>query len=84
MDRIHLSLSEGHAAFIEAQVASGRYTDADACVTALIHAAAKAWAQARLDALLEEGLRSPTIPWTPELMEEIRREAGLATTPRAA
>lgn len=84
MKHVSIPLSEPQQAFVDAQVAEGKYPDAEACVAAAVQAAAKAWAQDKLEALLLEGLNSPTVEWTPELMNEIRREAGLAAAPRAA
>lgn len=77
MKHVSISLSEPQQAFVDAQVVEGKYPNAEACVAAAVQAAAKAWAQDRLEALLLEGYNSEELEWTPELMDEIRREAGL-------
>lgn len=84
MKHVTITLTEPQQAFVESQIAEGKCPHAEACVAAAVQAAAKAWAQDKLEALLLEGLNSPTVPWTPESMDEIRREAGLAIAPRAA
>lgn len=75
MKHVSIPLSEPQRAFIDAQVAEGKYPDTEACVAAAVQVAAKAWAQDKLEALLMEGLESPRVPWTATSMDEIRREA---------
>lgn len=75
MKHVSIQLSDADQAFIDAQVAEGRYPDAEACVAAAVQAAKKAWAQQRLEALLLEGLGGPSRPWTHESMDEIRQVA---------
>lgn len=77
MKHVSIPLSEPQQAFVDAQVAEGKFPDAEACVAAAVQAAAKAWARNRLETLLLEGYDSEELEWTPELMDEIRREAGL-------
>lgn len=75
MKHVSITLSDGDQAFVDAQVAEGKFPDAEACVAAAVRAAKKVWAQERLEALLLEGLASPSRPWTRESMDEIRRAA---------
>lgn len=76
MDDIRLTLPEIDKAFVDAQVAEGDYADAAEYVAALVHAEAEAKAQEKLEALLLEGLESgDPVEWTPELLDEIRKEA---------
>ena len=77
MKHVSIPLSEPQQAFVDAQVAEGNYPDAEACVAAAVQAAAKAWAQDKLEALLMQGLESPRVLWTATSMDEIRREANL-------
>jgi antitoxin ParD1/3/4 len=75
MEHVSIPLSDAHQAFLEEQVGEdGSIAD---YVAALIDADARAKAQARLEALLQEGLDSEPLDWTPELMERIKRDAGL-------
>ena len=75
MKHVSIPLSEPEQAFIDAQVAEGVYPDAEACAAAAVRAAAKAWAQDKLEALLMAGLESPRSPWTATSMDEIRQAA---------
>ena len=54
------SLPESLQTFVAQQVASGKYPNAEAYLQALIEADQKQQAREHLDALLEEGLASPT------------------------
>ncbi|HEX8383590.1 MAG TPA: hypothetical protein VF592_09455 [Sphingomonas sp.] len=65
MKHVTIPLSPGQEAFVDERVAAGRYADAEQVVTALVHAAAKNWAQDKLEALMLEGLESPSAPWKP-------------------
>lgn len=75
MKHVSIPLSEPQQAFVESQVAEGKYPDAEACVAAVVQAAAKSWAQDKLESLLLEGMASPSAPWTSESMNEIRQAA---------
>lgn len=77
MKHVSISLSDAEQAIVEAQVAEGKYPDAETCVAAAVQETIKGWAQDRLEALLLEGFDSEELEWTPELMQEIRRDAGL-------
>lgn len=75
MKHIRIPLSEPQQAFVDAQVAEGKYPDAETCVAAAVQVAAKEWARDKLETLLLQGLESPGAPWTPGSMDEIRRVA---------
>ncbi len=72
---MNISLPAPLKAFVEGQLAEGRYSSASEYVRDLIRADEKAKALAKLEALLLEGLASEKLPWTPETMDEIRRDA---------
>ena len=76
MTTMNISLPDDLKAFIEQQVASGGYGSVSEYVRELLRAAKKAEAQARLEALLLEGLNSgEPVEITPEFWENIRRRA---------
>jgi antitoxin ParD1/3/4 len=75
MEHVSIPLSDAHQAFLEEQ--AGEHGSIAAYVAALIDADARAKAQARLEALLIEGLESEPLEWTPQLLEQIERDAGL-------
>jgi antitoxin ParD1/3/4 len=58
MDTLNISLPEPLKAFVEAQVAEGRYSSASDYIHELIRADQKRKAEERLEALLLEGLSS--------------------------
>lgn len=67
MDDLHISLSGSQQAFVEEQATSGGFPSVDEYVAKLILAEQKAQAQAKLEALLLDGLDSgPATPWTDE------------------
>jgi antitoxin ParD1/3/4 len=67
------SLPESLQTFVAQQVASGKYPNAEAYLQALIEADQRQQAREHLDALLEEGLASPTGEMTAQDWEHIRR-----------
>ena len=69
-----ISLPEPLRAFVEEQAAQGGHGSPDEFVQALIRAEQTRQAEARLEALLLEGLRSEVGPMTPDDWEAIRRE----------
>ncbi len=79
MDGIHLSLSDSQTAFVGEQVVNGSYADANDYLRALIDEKAKAQAQVRLEALLQEGLKGEATQWTEADTADLKR---LATTGR--
>ncbi len=76
MDSMNISLPSALKAFVDGHVAEGYYATASEYVRELIRKDAKAKAQARLETLLLEGLEGDDIEWSPDLMDEIRGEAG--------
>ena len=73
---MNISLPDEMRAFVEEQLKSGGYSTASEYVRELIRDAQKAKAQARLEALLLEGLESgDPIEVTPEYWRELREEA---------
>jgi antitoxin ParD1/3/4 len=71
-------LPESLTAFVEQQVASGKYANAEQYLGALIEADQKQKAREHLEALVQEGLDSgPAAEMTAPDWEHIRRE-GLA------
>jgi antitoxin ParD1/3/4 len=73
-------LTPQHEALIERIITSGQYTDADQVITeALRHLAARDRQREELRAKLQIGLdeldRGEGVEWTPELMEQLSREA---------
>lgn len=73
-----ISLPESLTAFVEQQVASGKYADAEQYLRALIEADQKQQARQHLEALIQEGLDSgPASEMTARDWEHIRQE-GLA------
>jgi antitoxin ParD1/3/4 len=73
-----LSLPESLTAFVEQQVASGKYASVEQYLAALIEADQKQKAREHLATLIQEGLDSgPASEMTAQDWEQIRRE-GLA------
>jgi antitoxin ParD1/3/4 len=69
-----ISLPEPLKAFVDGQVASGTFPDADAYIQALLREAQKRQARERVEALLQEGLDSgPATPMTAKDWENIRK-----------
>ncbi len=75
MTTMNISLPDEMRAFVEEQLKSGGYSTASEYVRELIREAQKAKAQARLEALLLEGLDSgEPVKITPEFWKERRQE----------
>ena len=66
MSSMNISLPDGLKAYVDSQVAEGRYASASEYIRDLIRADEKAKAWAKLDALLIEGLDSEETEWTEE------------------
>lgn len=77
MLHVTLQLSDAQEAMLSERQAAGEFASIDAYLTALIDAETRLSAQQRLEGLLLEGVRSLSRPWTPEMMDEIRRAARL-------
>jgi antitoxin ParD1/3/4 len=72
MDDIRISLSDSSKAFVDAQVAEGNYASVSECIDAAVLAKAKAEAQAKMEALLLEGLEGEDIEWTDADWDKLR------------
>lgn len=77
MRHVTIQLSEAQEALLHQRLAHSAYDTVDDLLAALVEAELRVDAQDRLEALLLEGLKSERLPWTPERMEQIRRNAGL-------
>ncbi len=64
MDSMNISLPNRLKAWVEGQIADGRYSSASEYIRELIRADEKAKAQFKLDNLLLEGLGSELGEWT--------------------
>jgi len=74
MTSLNISLPESMREFIEAQVAEGGYSTASEFIRELVRQAQKRHAEAKLEALLLEGLNSgPATPMTEADWEEHRQ-----------
>ena len=72
---MEISLPESLTAFVERQVASGKYTSVEQYLGALIEADQKQKAREHLEAMIREGLDSgPATEMTAQDWEHIRRE----------
>lgn len=72
---MNISLPAGLKDYVDGQVAEGRYSSVSEYVRDLIRKDEKAKAWLKLEGLLLEGLEGEPTPWTPELMDDIRRRA---------
>jgi antitoxin ParD1/3/4 len=76
---MNIYLGEHFDTFVRQQVASGRYANASEVVREGLRALEDRERHLRLREAIQTGLdqieRGETIPWTPELMEQISREA---------
>ena len=72
---MNISLPGPLKAFIDGQVAGGRYSSASEYVRELVRADEKRKAREMLETMLLEGLAGPETPWTNEDMERIRASA---------
>ena len=75
MDSMNISLPHRLKAWIEGQVAEGRYSSASEYVRELIRSDEKAKAQAKLEGLLLEGLDSEETEWTEADWQALERRA---------
>ena len=75
MTTMNISLPDLLKAFVDAQIATGRYGSASEYVRELIREDERRKAQERLEALLVEGLASEESPLTREDFQAIREEA---------
>lgn len=75
MDSMNISLPHALKAYVDGQVAEGRYATASEYVRDLIRADEKARAQAKLEALLLEGLEGEETAWSEADSKNLRRLA---------
>jgi antitoxin ParD1/3/4 len=78
MDSMNISLPHTLRAYIDGQVAEGRFATASEYVRDLIRADEKLKAQRKLEVLLHEGLASEELAWTENSMDEIRQMARMS------
>lgn len=75
MDSMNISLPAALKAFVDGHVAEGHYATASEYVRELIRNAAKAQAEAKLEALLLEGLEGEDMEWTEADWDRLRERA---------
>lgn len=75
MESMNISLPEPMKAFVDGQIAQGRYSSASEYVRELIREDEKRKAQEQLEALLLEGLQGEAQAMTPEDWSAIRKDA---------
>jgi len=72
---MNISLPDPLKDFVDAQISSGRYSSVSEYVRELIREDEKRKAEARLEAMLLEGLASPESELTPQDFADIRNQA---------
>ena len=75
MQTMNISLPEPLKAFVDSQIAAGRYSSVSEYVRDLIRDDEKRKAEDQLEALLLDGLRSEATELTRQDLDDIRREA---------
>jgi antitoxin ParD1/3/4 len=75
MNSMNISLPGPLKAFVDAQVADGRYGTASEYMRELIRADEKRLARERLETMLLEGLASAESEWRPGDLDAVRRAA---------
>jgi antitoxin ParD1/3/4 len=75
MQTMNISLPDPLKDFVDAQITSGRYSSVSEYVRELIREDEKRKAEARLEAMLLEGLAGPATELTREDFADIRKEA---------
>jgi len=75
MQTMNISLPEPLKAFIDGQIAEGRYSSVSEYIRELIRDDEKRKAQERLETLLLEGLEGEETELTREALDAIRKEA---------
>lgn len=84
MTSMNISLPEPMRAFVEDQVSGGSYGTASEYLRELIRQDQARKTEARLEALLVEGLQSPTAPLNTEEWAQMRQEVRDRLAKRAA
>jgi antitoxin ParD1/3/4 len=75
MQTMNISLPDPLKDFVDAQIATGRYSSVSEYVRELIREDEKRKAEERLEAMLLEGMASPETELTRRDFEDIRKEA---------
>ena len=75
MQTMNISLPEPLKAFVDSQIAAGRYSSVSEYVRGLIRDDEKRKAEDQLEALLLDGLRSEATELTRQDLDDVRREA---------
>ncbi len=75
MQSMNISLPDPLKAFVDGQIARGRYSSVSEYVRELIRADEKRKAEDQLEALLLEGLQGEELALTPAAWQAIRQEA---------
>lgn len=75
MDSMNVSLPGPLKAFVDAQIAEGRYGTVSEYVRELIRADEKRRAREKLETMLLEGVASTESAWTPTDLDRVRRAA---------
>jgi antitoxin ParD1/3/4 len=75
MQTMNISLPDPLKDFVDAQISSGRYSSVSEYVRELIREDEKRKAEARLEAMLLEGLASPESELTRQDFADVRKEA---------
>jgi Arc/MetJ-type ribon-helix-helix transcriptional regulator len=73
MEPMQISLTPELAEFVEQQVIGGGYEDPTDYVSSLIQSKQMELVREEVETLLEEGINSPSRPFTPEVFAEIRQ-----------
>jgi putative addiction module CopG family antidote len=73
MESMQISLTPELSEFVEQQVAMGGFQEPSDYISALVEAKRTEVAREELEVLLEEGVNSPSRPFTPAVMDEIRQ-----------
>lgn len=84
MQSMNISLPEPLKAFVDGQIAEGRYSSVSEYVRELIREDEKRKAQEQLEALLLEGLKGEAKALTPDELASIRKDALAAIKARKA
>lgn len=77
MKHVTIRLEDAEGSVLEERTVKGEFASINHCIATLAARPPCYTTPAELDALLLEGLNSEEREWTPELVEEIRRDAGL-------
>lgn len=77
MGHVTIELSQAQEALLSRRLAEGEFASLDDYVRALVDSELRERAREQLEEQLLQGLRGERLDWTPQLLERIRRNAGL-------